>query len=188
MLDADSTPVGTCFQVTPGVLVTAWHVLNDLEAGDEGATVMVDGLDGGCGSAPAKVLRVDPVHDLAVLRRAEPLPASVLGLSATDVVALRTDVVVTGVSVVDDPGHAYRFLDAVGSWTGGTTWDDQVPVGAAVVDVGGGGHERRAGAARLGRRRGRRGVRPVQQRRRLAAGFGLGGPDRGSGAAAGRSG
>ncbi|HEU0087805.1 MAG TPA: trypsin-like peptidase domain-containing protein [Pseudonocardiaceae bacterium] len=111
VLDADGAAVGTCFQVAPGVLVTAWHVLNDLDAGDEGTTVAVDSLDGARGSAAAEVMRVDPVHDLAVLRRSQPLPASAPGLSATNVVELRTEVVVTGVSVVDDPAHEYR------SWT-----------------------------------------------------------------------
>ena len=119
VLDADGAAVGTCFQVAPGVLITAWHVLDDLGAGDEGATVAVDALDGESGSAPAEVLRVDSVHDLAVLRRVEPLSASVSGVSATDVVALGTEVVVTGVSRVDDPGHEYRFLDAAGRWAGG---------------------------------------------------------------------
>ncbi len=129
VLDAAGTPAGTCFQVAPGVLVTAWHVLNDLGAGDEGAAVAVDALDGSAGCVPAEVLRVDPVHDLAVLRRAEPLGSSLIGLVATDVLALRTEVVVTGVSGVDDPEHDYRFLDAVGTWSGGTMRNDQVPLG-----------------------------------------------------------
>ncbi|MCA1676484.1 MAG: serine protease [Actinobacteria bacterium] len=129
VLDTDGAAVGTCFQVSPSVLITAWHVLNDLNAGGEGATVAVDALDGASGSATAEVLRIDPVHDLAVLRRTEPLSASVSGISATDVVELRTEVVVTGVSRVDDPEHEYRFLDAPGRWAGGTTRDDQVPLG-----------------------------------------------------------
>jgi Trypsin-like peptidase domain/Trypsin-co-occurring domain 1 len=126
ILDAGGPAVGTCFQVAPGVLITAWHVLNDLEAGNEGATVAVDALDGASGPTTAEVLRVGPVHDLAVLRRAEPLSASISGISATDMVALGTEVVVTGVSGVDDPEHEYRFLDAPGRWAGGTTRDDQV--------------------------------------------------------------
>ena len=32
VLDGDGAPVGTCFQVAPGVLVTAWHVLDDIGA------------------------------------------------------------------------------------------------------------------------------------------------------------
>jgi hypothetical protein len=30
VLDADGTPIGTCFQVAHGVMVTAWLVLDDL--------------------------------------------------------------------------------------------------------------------------------------------------------------
>src|SRR2546429_434050 len=37
--------------------------------------------------------------------------------------------VVTGVARVDDPGHDYGYLDAAGTWQGGTTRDDQVPLG-----------------------------------------------------------
>jgi len=48
VLEGDGSPVGTCFQVAPGVLVTAWHVLDDIGAGDEGARVAVDPLAGGC--------------------------------------------------------------------------------------------------------------------------------------------
>ena len=33
VLDGDGAPVGTCFQVAPGVLVTAWHVLDEIGAG-----------------------------------------------------------------------------------------------------------------------------------------------------------
>jgi hypothetical protein len=55
VLDADGAAVGTRFQVTPGVLITAWHVLSDLNVGDEGATVAVDALDGASMSAPADV-------------------------------------------------------------------------------------------------------------------------------------
>lgn len=53
VLDADGTAVGTCFQVAAGVLVTAWHVLNDLDAGDPGATVSVDALNGTADGAVA---------------------------------------------------------------------------------------------------------------------------------------
>ncbi len=128
VLTAESKPAGSCFQVSSGVLVTAWHVLDELGAGDVGATVRVDALNGTTESAPAEVVRVDPVHDLAVLQ-AEPLGTSVVGFFATDRVALRTEVVVTGVSRVDDPEYEYRFLDASGEWAGGTTRGDQVPLG-----------------------------------------------------------
>jgi S1-C subfamily serine protease len=118
VLNTEGEPAGTCFQVAPGVLVTAWHVLDELDAGQVGAIVAVDALNAAAGLVPAEVVRVDPVHDLAVLRRAEPLSGSVAGVVLTDGVPLNTEVVVTGVSRVSDPGHSYRFVDAVGTWAG----------------------------------------------------------------------
>ena len=132
VLDAAGAPVGTCFQVEPGLLATAWHVLVDVGGGDVGAVVSVDGLaPGGPGPGPAVVLRVDPVHDLAVLRRESPLPESVGELVATDGVGLRVEVVVTGHAVVPDPARdqSVRYLHAVGRWAGGTMRDDSVPLG-----------------------------------------------------------
>ena len=82
VLDGDA-PAGTCFQIAPGVLVTAWHVLNVIGAGDEGATVTVDPLQGGP-AREARVERADPLHDLAVLVTAGPLAESVKGLAASD--------------------------------------------------------------------------------------------------------
>ena len=64
---------GTCFQVAPGVLVIAWHVLEDIGAAAENAGVKVDPLAGGDWFG-AVVSRVDPVHDLAVIVSATPLP------------------------------------------------------------------------------------------------------------------
>lgn len=118
--------------MAPGVLVTAWHVLVDVGAERPGAVVGVDGLaPGGAPVMPAEVVRVDALHDLAVLVRQVPLPASVSRLVATDEQALRTEVVVTGHCVVpDDPGRSPpRYLDAAGRWAGGTTRADAVPLG-----------------------------------------------------------
>ena len=128
VLDGDGVPAGTCFQVAPGVLVTAWHVLADVGASDDGDRVAVDPLGGGAGF-PALVARVDPLRDLAVLT-CEARLAGVAGpLAAADSVPLRALVSVTGHAVPDDPGHAYRFLVAPGEWVGGTTRDDAVPLG-----------------------------------------------------------
>jgi tetratricopeptide (TPR) repeat protein len=128
-----SAPVGTCFQIAPGVLVTAWHVLDQLGLGQEGAKATVDGWAGSVPQLPAQVVRVDPLHDLAVLRREVPLPGTVAGLVATESVPLLTDVVVTGVAEVDDPGRSYDYLDATGVWQGGTMRDQQVPLGRMVA-------------------------------------------------------
>lgn len=130
ILGPSQAAIGTCFQVAgDGVLVTAWHVLDALGAGDEGATVLVDDLAASSAPVAARVARVDPLHDLAVLLRESPLPATVADLWVTDAVRPFTELVVAGVSQVDDPGHEYRWLSGTGSWKGGTTRDDQVPLG-----------------------------------------------------------
>jgi tetratricopeptide (TPR) repeat protein len=135
ILDADGSPAGTCFQVVAGVLVTAWHVLDSLGAGAEGAIVRLDPLQGGGPVRDAKVERADSLHDLAVLVTGEPLAGCVAGMAASDEVAIRTEVIITGVPVLDDPGRSYRWLDAEGHWGGGTTRDDQVPLGRVVASA-----------------------------------------------------
>ena len=128
VLDGGGVPVGTCFQVAPGVLVTAWHVLDDIGAAADDACVRIDPLAGG-EAFDAAVARMDSLRDLAVLTCAADLPAVAGPLWATDQVPLRVQVTVTGHAVPDDPGHMYRFLDAPGEWAGGTTRDEVVPLG-----------------------------------------------------------
>jgi hypothetical protein len=119
ILDDEGDPVGTCFQVQPGVLVTAWHVLNDVSRGEEGARVRLDPLQGGP-VRDGRVERIDQSHDLAVIVTNNPLADSVAGLAATDEVPQATPVVVTGVVIINDPGHSYRHLNTNGHWAGGT--------------------------------------------------------------------
>jgi tetratricopeptide (TPR) repeat protein len=128
VLAGDGGPVGTCFQVAPGVLVTAWHVLEDIGVGADDAWVGVDPLAGGAAFGAA-VVRIDPLRDLAVLATDAGLPGVAGTLAATDQMKLHARVRVTGHAVPDDPGHTYRFLDAPGEWAGGTTRDDAVPLG-----------------------------------------------------------
>ncbi|MEV4515456.1 trypsin-like peptidase domain-containing protein [Dactylosporangium sp. NPDC049525] len=126
IVDAGGASVGTCFQVGSGVLVTAWHVLCDLDAETLGATVGVGRLTGGL-TVPATVVRVDPINDLAVLRCELPLAASVDGLRETGSVGTGTDVVVSGVAEVDDPDHEVRYLERVsGQWGGQLARDGTV--------------------------------------------------------------
>ena len=47
VLDDAGEPAGTCFQVAPGVLVTAAHVLDDIGAGNVNARIVIDPLEGG---------------------------------------------------------------------------------------------------------------------------------------------
>ena len=122
ILTRSGTPVGTCFQVAPGVLVTAWHVLRDLRAGEVGSFVDVDALAGGDQPVVrAEVVSVDESRDLALLRREIPLPGTIEAVSLTDAVAPDTKIVVTGVAKVEDPGHEYGFLTTTGDWRGETT-------------------------------------------------------------------
>ncbi|MFI1018180.1 NB-ARC domain-containing protein [Streptomyces sp. NPDC020965] len=124
VLDVDGAPVGTCFQVSPGVLVTAAHVLADVGCDGTGALLEIDALNGTAGAAPAEVVAIDASRDLAVVRRALPLEESVP--VSTRPVDTNADVVVTGVCEVDDPGHGYQFLDAAGTWQGAALRDDEV--------------------------------------------------------------
>ena len=128
VLDGDGVPVGTCFQVAQGVLVTAWHVLDDIGAAADDARVRVDPLAGG-EAFGAAIVRMDPLRDLAVLASDSRLSAVAGPLIVTDQIPLRVKVTVTGHAAPDDPGHVYRFLNAPGEWAGGTTRDDAVPLG-----------------------------------------------------------
>jgi hypothetical protein len=128
VLAGDGNPVGTCFQVAPGVLVTACHVLDDIGAAVADAPVRVDPLAGG-EPFQAAVARLDPVHDLAVLTSAAGLAPVSGALTATGQMAIRALVTVTGHAEPEDRGHTYRFLNAPGEWAGWTTRDDAVPLG-----------------------------------------------------------
>ena len=128
VLNDDGDPLGTCFQVAPGVLVTAWHVLDNIGAATEDAVVWVDPLVGG-DRFDAKVARVNAVHDLAVLISDCALPTLVRDFSATDQVTPGTTVTVTGHASPDISGHHYRFLTSPGRWAGPTMRDDAVQLG-----------------------------------------------------------
>ncbi|MBQ0994768.1 trypsin-like peptidase domain-containing protein, partial [Micromonospora sp. H61] len=125
VLTTDGKPVGTCFQAAPGVLVTAWHVVERMGSGAVDGVVWVDSLAGGGPSVDARVVRTDPRHDLAVLIRTEPLMGSVTGFSPTDETDTLTPVTISGVSEVGDLEYRYEWLDATGTWQGGTTRDAQ---------------------------------------------------------------
>ncbi len=128
VLDDAGQPVGTCFQLAPGFVATAWHVLNGLGAGARDAQVTIDPLAGG-ESRTGTVAAIDETADLAIVRLSTPLDASIAGLAATDDVAPNEPIVVAGVAQIDDPGHTLRYLDPPGSWGGATLRDDHQPLG-----------------------------------------------------------
>ncbi len=80
---AEGTVVGACFQAGEGVLVTAWHVLDQGGVGEVGANVWVEptGPPAGEGRFVARVQRIDQDHDVAVLTCAGGLAASVAGFA-----------------------------------------------------------------------------------------------------------
>ena len=116
-----------------GVLVTAWHVLEGIQATNENVKVQVDPLEGG-GAFGAWVRRLDPIHDLAVLTSGTSLPESAGSFANTDRVQARTEVTVIGSAVPDDRASTYRFVRTVGTWVGGTTWGNSVPLGRVIAD------------------------------------------------------
>ncbi len=134
VLAGDGVPVGTCFQVEPGVLVTAWHVLDGIGAATGDAQVRVDPLAGG-DPFDAAVARLDQAHDLSVMVSDARLPASIRELTATDQMMLRAGVTVTAHCVVEDAGRTARSLTAVGQWAGPAMWEDAMPAGRMTADA-----------------------------------------------------
>ena len=68
--------IGTAFQIVPGVLVTAWHVLEDSDAPDSGDSVVVSRFESD-DDLVGTVLEVDREYDVATVRIEKPLDASV---------------------------------------------------------------------------------------------------------------
>ncbi|MDR7277190.1 tetratricopeptide repeat protein [Catenuloplanes atrovinosus] len=120
--DADDTAVGTCFQVEAGVLVTARHVLADAGAAGVGDAVRVAPIGGGPGRE-AVVVRVDEVHDLAVLTTGIPLPDSCVRLIVSDAVRDDEPVSIAGYPTVEDAGISYELLTSGGRWRGAVLRD-----------------------------------------------------------------
>ena len=116
VLDSAGDGVGTRFQIAPGLVATAWHVLENIGAGAVGAEVAVDPLAGGARIAGV-VAAIDPPSDLAAVRLVAPLSATIGGLAATDDVELNGPVVTAGVARIDD-AVSTRYLSGPGSGGG----------------------------------------------------------------------
>jgi hypothetical protein len=118
VLRRDGIPVGTCFQVSPGIIVTAAHVVaaasRDPIPGS--STVSIDPVAGG-DPVPAVLLVSDPKRDLAILGCDSPFASSVPGFIGPDAVPALTEIVISGVSFVPHDQN-YRFLPAAGTWQG----------------------------------------------------------------------
>ncbi|MBO4273002.1 FxSxx-COOH system tetratricopeptide repeat protein [Microbispora triticiradicis] len=117
IVDSADNSIGTCFQIAPGLLVTAAHVLRGT------STVRFAPLGGGPTST-GMLLRVDEQNDLAVFQADLGLAAAVTGLAATDEVTPFTPLLITGAVEVLDPGHVYHHLEAPGHWHGVVSRDE----------------------------------------------------------------
>jgi hypothetical protein len=133
VLNNHNDPIGTCFQVAERVIITAWHVIDDIGAASINGAVKIDPLRGG-DVIEGRVVALDPIHDLAVLQTAKALPDVVPGLKPSDKVAQRAQVSITGAPHVED-SYSYLFLDAPGEWAGGTTRSDNVQLGRVTADA-----------------------------------------------------
>ncbi len=127
VLHDTGTPAGTCFQIATGVVVTAAHVLGSVGADAEGAVVTLRALYSTAQTSystaptgPGRVMSFDDVHDLAVLTSPCLFPASVSRLCATDDQRLGQPVQITGTADVPHVEHRHEYLDAPGTWAGGT--------------------------------------------------------------------
>ncbi|GIH65417.1 trypsin-like serine peptidase [Microbispora siamensis] len=111
--------VGTCFQVAPGVLVTAAHVVRDAGGLAIGGTVSFSPIDSDDVST-ARVERIDEIHDLAVLRSSTPLPSEVSILSYSDNQLPGSNFHLIGFATLKE-GFTYaprRYLPTIGRWEG----------------------------------------------------------------------
>lgn len=120
IVDGEGGVLGTCFQVAAGVLVTAQHVVPGLQEGDR---VRVGQLDGSDVIRDASIVRVDPEHDLAVLKTPSPLRQSRGELSASDTVRPGTDIAVIGWAPAYDLEHDHEIHQSGGHWRGLARFD-----------------------------------------------------------------
>ena len=119
VLHTDGIPAGTCFQVSPGVVVTAAHVVASvLRDPVIGGAISIDPIAGG-DPRPAVLLASDLTHDIAVLRCDPPFESSVPGLVGSEAVRALAEVVISGVSFVPHD-QEYRYVPAAGTWQGTT--------------------------------------------------------------------
>lgn len=121
----DGAPVGTCFQAAAGVLVTAWHILRDMNAARIDAEVWVEQMRPGASAQRARVVRLARETDAAVLSIERPFTQSVTGFALSDVVSHGAELRVQGYGALDGD-EDFRSLPASGRWTGPAVRDDGV--------------------------------------------------------------
>ncbi|MDI6098813.1 serine protease [Actinoplanes sp. NEAU-A12] len=137
MLHPSHGPVGTCFQVAEGYLVTAEHVLRQISADQVDSEVWIEPMSSP--TAPplrAIVLATDPKNDLALLRSNDDLPASVPSLAYSDPQRSGTEFTLAGYGIVpeaDGEEARFRFLQTQGKWQGSANRIDGSEVAIATA-------------------------------------------------------
>ncbi|MFD4206793.1 serine protease [Micromonospora tulbaghiae] len=143
VLDSYGRSIGTCFQVSPGVIVTAAHVVRDAAVITPdreslvGQTVNIVPLASTANDIQAaQVTAVHPSGDVAVLQTETPLPGSVSHLAYSDIQVPGTKFSLTGCATMAAGSEAeaeYRSLTTLGEWTRYAVAADGSSVGAGTA-------------------------------------------------------
>lgn len=137
ILDAGHRPVGTCFQVDPGVLVTASHVILEAAGDNNGEVWFEPVLPDDAPVMKASVVAVDPDHDLAVLKFDGEMHTSAPMLAYSDLQKGGTEVCFSGFGIEpnDEYGSTteYRFIQTQGAWEGIAHASEGVTVARAMA-------------------------------------------------------
>ncbi|MFD3918906.1 serine protease [Streptomyces sp. NPDC058595] len=115
ILSPSGVPQGTCFQLAPGYLVTAWHVVQATLALGDDEVLRVDRLSNpGSGRITARVVTDDRRADLALLKADAPFPESARLLRGARAVRPSEPVTVVGHALIheadDRPYVLFRLL------------------------------------------------------------------------------
>jgi hypothetical protein len=125
ILNESGTPIGTCFQIANGVLVTAYHVIEEAGAAECGHDLLFEPINGG-ESHSATIKRIDARNDIAVLTTDHPLQLSVSHLAYSEVQPPDTSLHMVGYGFLPETHYAaeHRYLPAIGSWEGTSRQSD----------------------------------------------------------------
>jgi Trypsin-like peptidase domain len=119
ILNSSRTPIGTCFQIASGVLVTAYHVIEEAGAAEYDHDLLFEPIDGGEAHS-ATIKRIDDRNDIAVLTTNHPLRLSVSHLAYSEVQIPDTPLHMVGYGLLPETHYTaeHRYLPTIGSWEG----------------------------------------------------------------------
>lgn len=132
ILSPSGVPQGTCFQLAPGYLVTAWHVVQATLALGDDEVLRVDRLSHpGAERITARVAADDKRADLALLKADVSFPESARLLRGARTVKHSEPVTVVGHALVHEAGDRppVVWVEALGEWQGEARRADGVVLG-----------------------------------------------------------